>query len=195
MNAAQQQAIGDMIKLAVRAAAGEAMRFTIAKASNAPIPEPNSAQLRIGRVVSDHGLELPEYRRHPDLEGDALLLERVVERGTVEAELEIRVVRPATVEAAADHVARSIRRKLARETILDALVGADVELLGSDDVVDVSELLRDGAEAESRALFGLRFAYTITEDSTIDRIASVGITGTVTSELDEVELPAIEIEP
>jgi hypothetical protein len=192
MTPEQEVALGDYVKLAVRAAAPLlAAAFTIVRGENTPIPALGSAQLRLPASASDVSVESPEYLPNPDdLEG-ATLLERVTERGRVRAELELRVAAPTTTADSAYHVASRIRRLLGREQILAELEGFAVGLLEVGDVLDIAAFVRE-SEWESRASLTITVSYALAEDTTIDKIATVEITGTIDPVDDEITVEAPE---
>lgn len=186
MTPGQEIAAATLIRRALDAAAGvDVIPLRIARASNAPIPELGSAQLVLARAVDDSPAALPYTFRDDDPEatGDELV-ERVVSRGTVEAEVEIRTLAAAAPEALDDEahaIASRVRALLHRERLVELLVGTGVGLLAVGDVVDVSAIVRDG-EAEARASLPLVFRYAYASDSRLPVIASTSTSGTLTTD-------------
>jgi hypothetical protein len=182
-------ALGNYVRRAVQAAAPAlAAQFSVVRGENTPIASLGSALLRLPSSASDVSVELPEYLPNPDDEDDATLLERVTERGVIPAELELRVADPPTSADSAYHVGLRVRRLLGREQILAELEGHAVGLLEVRDVVDVSAFVRD-SQWESRASLTIVVSYALAEDTTIDKIASVEITGTISDVEIVVEAP------
>lgn len=191
MNLAGERAFGDYVKLALSAVA-PGLSFEIVPASNAPLPELGSAQLRMPNTSTDEALAAPYTLRQRPPEHPGKLVERVVERGTLAADLEIRLLDPGSARAAY-LLARSLRRVLARERLTERLAANNLGLVAVSDPIDVSAFVRE-VEWESRAQLTITVAWVVVEDSLIDAIDAVEISGTLTAEPDDDAPPIIVID-
>ena len=178
MNASDEIAFANFVAAALEVVApGLGVELEIIRGRGVTIPELDSAQLRLPDAVADSPIAGVLELAHPT--DETKLIERVIERGHVRAELEVRVSEPENAATTAMEICKRLRRELVRDVHRDLLAGRGVGVMSIEDVVDVSSFVRD-AQWEGRAMFVIVASYAVIEDSTIDRVASFDVAGELT---------------
>lgn len=179
MNPGQEVALANFCESALALAAPAlALEVEIVRGRGHAIPELNSAQLRLPATQAESPEPGRLYLHNND--DDTKMVERVIDRGELRAELEVRVVEPRDAIDTAFQICCRARRAMVRDALQDQLEAGAVGIMALEDVTDISALVRD-VQWEGRAQFVIVASYTVIEDALVDRVASFDISGKITS--------------